>query len=309
MRIAVALSHTSADPWVKGLQNELPAHQVYEWNSGEAPADTAVVWTPPQVFFDQHPHLKVVFNTGAGVDALLKLILPINTSIIRLEDAGMSVQMCEYVLNAVVRHFREFDVYATSQVQSQWQFRKPRVRSEFPVGVMGLGVLGAKVAQTLKNFDFVVNGWSQTLKQIEGVRCFNGISQLSDFLKASKFLICLLPLTTQTENILNHSHLSMLQQGGYLINVARGAHVVDGDLIALLDSGHLAGATLDVFRQEPLTADHPFWLHPKITLTPHTSARTMRDETILQIAGKIKQWVDGVPLSQISGLINRERGY
>ncbi|MSQ57521.1 MAG: glyoxylate/hydroxypyruvate reductase A, partial [Limnohabitans sp.] len=110
MRIAVALSHTSADPWVNGLQNALAAHHVYAWKTGDAPADTAVVWSPPQAFFDQHPNLKVVFNTGAGVDALLKLNLLSTTSIVRLEDAGMSVQMCEYVLNVVVRHFREFDV-------------------------------------------------------------------------------------------------------------------------------------------------------------------------------------------------------
>jgi glyoxylate/hydroxypyruvate reductase A len=128
-------------------------------------------------------------------------------------------------------------------------------------------------------------------------------------LAASKVLVNLLPLTPQTENILNRANLSQLQAGGHVINVARGGHLVDADLIALLDSGHLAGATLDVFRQEPLPPEHPFWRHPKITVTPHTSARTLRDETIAQIAAKVRQWASGTPPEQLPGVIDRQRGY
>ena len=150
------------------------------------------------------------------------------------------------------------------------------------------------------------NGYSRSPKQIDGVRCFAGAEQLGDFLQASRILVNLMPLTPETENILNQASLSKLQAGGYLINVARGRHLVEEDLIALLDSGHLAGAMLDVFRTEPLPAGHPFWQHPKITVTPHTSARTLRDESITQIAGKILALQRGEP---IRGEVDHQRGY
>ena len=138
------------------------------------------------------------------------------------------------------------------------------------------------------------------------MRCFHGADGLNDFLAASRVLVNLLPLTPETENILNHGTLSRLQSGGYVINVARGAHLVDADLLALIDSGHLAGATLDVFRTEPLPAGHPFWQHPNITLTPHTSARTLRSETIAQIAGKISALQRG---EAVAGVVDLGRGY
>jgi glyoxylate/hydroxypyruvate reductase A len=188
----------------------------------------------------------------------------------------------------------------------RWSYRKPRNRADFPVGVMGLGVLGERVARALRVFEFPVNGYSRSPKQIDGVRCFAGAEQLGDFLQASRILVNLMPLTPETENILNQASLSKLQAGGYLINVARGRHLVEEDLIALLDSGHLAGAMLDVFRTEPLPAGHPFWQHPKITVTPHTSARTLRDESIAQIAGKILALQRGEP---IRGEVDHQRGY
>jgi glyoxylate/hydroxypyruvate reductase A len=258
---------------------------------------------------DEQPQLQGIFNTGAGVDALLKLKLPAGATVVRLDDAGMSVQMAEFVCHAIIRHFRELDGYETDAAQGKWSFRKPRSRSEFPVGIMGLGVLGERVARAVAQFDFPVNGWSRSPKRIEGVRGFSGMGQLGDFLAASRFLVCLVPLTPDTQDILNRETLSRLQPGGYVINVARGAHLVDDDLIALLDSGHLAGATLDVFRTEPLPAEHPFWKHPKITVTPHTSARTLRDETIAQIAGKIAALARGEPMAGLAGVVDRSRGY
>jgi glyoxylate/hydroxypyruvate reductase A len=158
----------------------------------------------------------------------------------------------------------------------------------------------------LVHFEFPVLGWSRTAKALPGVRCLAGDAQFGDFLAATRILVCLLPLTPGTRGIMNAGNLSRLMPGGYVINVARGAHLVDEDLIALLDSGHLAGAALDVFRTEPLPAQHPFWRHPKITLTPHTSARTLRDESIAQIAGKIRGLERGEP---IAGVVDRERGY
>ena len=306
MRITFCCTDTASEPWLQGLRAALPGADVTLWEPGAPPADYAVVWAPPQQFFDEQVQLKAVFNIGAGVDALLKLTPPPQALIVRLDDAGMSVQMAEYVCHAVIRHFREFDVYEADTRLGKWSFRKPRARADFPVGIMGLGVLGERVARSLAQFEFTVNGWSRSPKAVQGVRCFAGADGFNDFLAASRVLVCLLPLTPDTRDILNGDTLSRLQSGGYVINVARGAHLVDDDLLALLNSGHLAGATLDVFRTEPLPAEHPFWKHPSITVTPHTSARTLRSESIAQIAGKMTALQRGEP---VAGVVEQGRGY
>jgi len=306
MRIAFCCKDTAAPPWLEGLKATLPQADIFVWQPGSPQADYAVVWAPPQQFLDEQPSLKALFNIGAGVDALLKLQIAPHTQIVRLDDAGMSVQMAEYVCHYVIRHSREFAGYEADMANGKWSFRKPGSRADFPVGILGLGVLGERVARAVAQFDFPVNGWSRTPKDVTGVRCFAGEEQLDAFLAASRVLVCLLPLTRETENILNAEHLGTLRPGGYVINVARGAHVVDADLLAALDSGHLAGATLDVFRTEPLPKTHPFWNHPKITITPHTSARTLRSESIAQIAGKIVAMQRGEP---VAGKVDPLRGY
>ncbi len=306
MKIAFCCTGTKPEPWIEGLRAALPGAAVEVWQAGARAADHAVVWAPPQQFFDEQPQLKGVFNIGAGVDALLKLKLPPKATVVRLDDAGMSVQMAEYVCHAVIRHFREFDAYEADIRVGKWSYRKPAERSDFPIGVMGLGVLGERVARALTQFEFPVMGWSRSVKQISGVRCFASAAQFDDFLAASRVLVNLLPLTAETLNIMRLDTLSKLQPGGYVINVARGAHLVDEDLLTLLDSGHLAGAMLDVFRTEPLPPVHPFWQHPKITITPHTSARTLRDQSIAQIAGKIRSLEAGQP---IAGTVDLTRGY
>jgi len=277
------------------------------WTPGAAAdADYGVVWAPPQQFIDEQAQIKGLFNIGAGVDAILKLRLPEGVPVVRLDDAGMSVQMAEYVCQAVIRYFRELDVVEAEMAEGRWAFRKPLLRRDFTVGVMGLGVLGTRVTQALRHFEFPVNGWSRSAKTLDGVSTFHGEDGLPDFLSRSRVLVNLLPLTSDTENILNRTTMGQLKTGGYVINVARGSHLVEADLIALLDEGHLAGATLDVFREEPLPADHPFWKHPKITLTPHTSARTLREETIEQIVGKIRALEKG---EAIAGVVDPVRGY
>ena len=306
MKITFCCTDTKAEPWLQGLQAALPQADITVWQPGAPVADYAVVWAPPQQFLDEQQGIQALFNIGAGVDALLQRRLPPGVRVVRLDDAGMAVQMAEYVCHAVIRHFREFDAYESSVRAGHWSFRKPRLRQDFPVGVMGLGVLGERVARALAQFDFPVQGWSRTPKTIEGVRALSGEDGFNDFLAASRVLVNLLPLTPDTQDILNRDNLARLQPGGYVINVARGAHLVDADLLALLDSGHLAGATLDVFRTEPLPADHAFWKHPRITLTPHTSARTLRDESIAQIAGKIGALARGEP---IAGVVDPGRGY
>ena len=306
MNITICFERLDPAPWVQGLQQAFPGASVSAWAPGAAPADHAIVWAPPQQFIDEQPGLQTLFNIGAGVDALLQLKLPPSLKVVRLDDAGMSVQMAEYVCHAVIRHFREFDGYDADTASGKWSYRKPRSRADFAVGVMGLGVLGERVAKALQVFEFPVNGYSRSAKNLPGIRSFSGAQGLSEFLATTRVLVNLMPLTPETENILNQDTLSQLQPGGYLVNVARGKHLVEEDLIALVDSGHMAGATLDVFRTEPLPADHAFWKHPKITVTPHTSARTLREESIAQIVGKIQALQRG---ESINGVVDHQRGY
>ena len=306
MKITFCCTDTKAEPWLQGLSAALPGAELSVWEPGAPVADYAVVWAPPQQFMDEQQGIKALFNIGAGVDALLQRRLPQGARVVRLDDAGMAVQMAEYVCHAVIRHFREFDQYEASMRAGQWAYRKPRLRQDFAVGVMGLGVLGERVAKALAQFDFPVNGWSRSPKAIDGVRAFTGAEQFNEFLAASRVLVNLLPLTPETANVMNKDTLGRLQPGAYVINVARGAHLVEEDLLALIDSGHVAGATLDVFRTEPLPAGHAFWNHPRITITPHTSARTLRDESIAQIARKMAALERG---EAVAGIVNPARGY
>lgn len=306
MKITFCCTDTKAEPWLQGLAAALPGADISVWQPGAPQADCAVVWAPPQQFMDEQPGLKALFNIGAGVDALLKLRLPQGALVVRLDDAGMAVQMAEYVCHAVIRHFREFDAYEADMAAGRWGYRKPRLRSDFPIGVMGLGVLGERVAKALAQFDFPINGWSRSPKAIEGVRAFSGAAQFNDFLATSRVLVNLLPLTPETADVINKDTLARLLPGAYVVNVARGAHLVDEDLLAAIASGQVAGATLDVFRSEPLPAGHAFWNQPRITLTPHTSARTLRDESIAQIARKIAALQRG---ERVAGVVDAGRGY
>ena len=299
-------------PWAEALEARLPGARLVNWAPGMAPVEGyALVWMPPQRFIDEQPRLKGLFNAAAGVDALLKLRLPADLPIVRLEDAGMGLQMAEYVCHAVIRHFRQFESMDAQQRQRVWRQPPAPDREAHPVGVMGAGVLGRQVVSALRAFAFPVHTWTRTPPQglPPGVVAHVGPAGLEPFLRTVRTVACLLPLTPETENLLDRRRLSWLPRGAHVINVARGAHVVDEDLIALLDEGHLAGATLDVFRQEPLPPEHPFWAHPRIHLTPHTSARTLRGSAVEQIVDKMVQALSGVPWEQISGRVDRARGY
>ena len=306
MHITFCCAATDAEPWLNDLRAALPGATLSLWQPGAPAADYGIVWQPPQAFFDEQPQLKVAFNIGAGVDALLRLNIAPATQLVRLDDAGMGAQMAEYVCHALIRHYRSFDGYDLDKAQAVWQQREVLPRAEMPVGIMGLGVLGTRVAQAVAQFDFPVNGWSRTEKDVAGVRCFHGADGFKDFLAASKVLVSVLPATPETRDLVNRDTLSRLQPGGYLINVARGAQVVEEDLLALIDEGHMAGAALDVFRTEPLPTGHPFWAHPKIRMTPHTAALTLRADSIAQIAAKIAAMQSGKP---VVGLVDRQRGY
>jgi glyoxylate/hydroxypyruvate reductase A len=306
MHITFCCAATAAEPWLRDLRAALPGATITLWQPGDPGADYGIVWQPPQTFFDEQPLLKAAFNIGAGVDALLRLKIARATQLVRLDDAGMAVQMAEYVCHALIRHYREFSAYELQELSGTWTEREIAPRSDMAVGIMGLGVLGQRVAQAVAQFDFPVNGWSRSPRDIAGVRCFSGAEGFHDFLAASRVLVSVLPATPATQGLINRDTLSRLQPGAYLINVARGSQLVEDDLLALLESGRMAGAALDVFCTEPLPTDHPFWSHPKVRVTPHTAALTLRAESVVQIANKIADLQNG---RSVAGMVDRARGY
>jgi glyoxylate/hydroxypyruvate reductase A len=232
--------------------------------------------------------------------------LPRDVPLIRLEDAGMADQMIRYVLAATLRFAQRLDVYARQQRDGAWRQLAPRAPQEVEVGVLGLGVIGSAIAQALAGQGFAVRGFSRTRKAVGGVRCICGDAGLDEFLSGLDVLVSILPLTAQNVGILDRRALSLLRDGAHLINIGRGAHLVEADLLALLDAGKLSGATLDVFRDEPLPAGHPFWARPEIAITPHISGVTLPDRAVAQIADKIQRLERGLP---VSGVVDRERGY
>jgi glyoxylate/hydroxypyruvate reductase A len=308
MEILVHAHGSTGEEWLTDLQRALPLADVRLWREGDqAAADYAVVWRPPAEMLRGRADLKAIFNLGAGVDAILQLgeALP-DVPVVRLDDAGMGVQMAEYVTHAVLRYFRRFDEFDAQSRDHQWRFLKPRSKEDFCIGILGMGVLGSRIAEALQHFDFPVHGWSRSRKEIAGVHSHAGAEELDTFLSHSQVLVCVLPLTDDTIGMLDYATLAHLPKGAWLINVARGAHLVDRDLLQLLEDGHLAGATLDVFHDEPMASDHPFWREPRITITPHIAALTQRGDSIRQIAAKIKLMERGQP---IAGLVDRAKGY
>lgn len=310
MRILLQRTDGKQADWIADFAALLPEADITYWCEGEAtPAcDYAVVWQPPASMLPALAGVKAIFNTGAGVDALLKFgeALPVGVPLVRLDDAGMGVQMAEYVSHAVLRHFRRFDDYEAQARAGIWQPLPTFEKADFPVGVLGMGVLGTRVLQALAQFEFPLRGWSRSEKQLDGVACFAGDDQLEAFLRGTRVLVCMLPLTPDTHNLLDRARLSMLLPGAYVINVARGALLAEPDLLTLIRTGKIAGATLDVFRNEPLPQQHPFWQEPRISITPHISAATLRRESVAQIASKIRRLEAG---AAIAGIVNRLQGY
>ncbi len=299
----------SADDWKQALQSAMPELEVRIWPQSGDPGDIdyALVWVPIGDVLRTLPNLKVVFSLGAGVDHLLQQEgLRRDVPIVRMVDPALTQGMSEYLLFHVLRYHRRMSEYAAQQREIRWQQLPQVVPQQRRIGIMGLGIMGADVAGKLAALDFDVAGWSRSPKSLPGVRFFHGEDQLYTFLGGTEILICLLPLTPQTKFIINQHTLAWLPRGASVINVARGAHVNEDDLLAALDSGHIAGATLDVFAEEPLPTTHPFWRHPAVTVTPHIASLTNPDTAAAHIVANIRRHQRGEPLTDV---VDWERGY
>jgi len=267
----------------------------------------ALAWKPPPGALARLPNLKLIVSLGMGVDHLLiDPDLPRNVPIVRIIDPGLVGQMSEYAIYWALRHHRDIDAYMELQRRKVWEEIPYTDTVLRRVGILGLGEIGADTARKFAMLGFPTAGWSRTPRKIDGFECFHGPEGLSALLARSDILIDVLPMTPQTANMLDARAFARLPKGAYFINMARGGHVVDADLLAALDSGRLAGATLDVFHVEPLPSDHPYWTHPKVRVTPHIAGPTNPRTAAASVADNVRRLRAGQPLVN---LIDRAAGY
>jgi glyoxylate/hydroxypyruvate reductase A len=295
--------------WIPVLHRLDPQRPVKLWpDTGPVEAvEYALTWRPKPGDMQRYPNLKAIFNLGAGVDALLKdTTLPDNVPLVRLVDEGLTQGMSEYVLMHVLRYHRRGPEFEESQRRSRWDPLLYPLARDRKVGILGLGVLGSDAARKLVALDFDVAGWSRTPKSVAGVESFHGADGLNPFLNRTEILVCLLPLTKETTGIVNAKTLAQLPKGAAVINAGRGGHVVQDELLAALDSGHIAYATLDVFTPEPLPNEHPFWTHPRVTVTPHVASLTQPETAALVVLEGIRRIERGeLP----ENVVDRRLGY
>jgi len=271
----------------------------------------AAVWKPVPGELAVFANLKVIFNLGAGVDALMADKTLPDVPLVRVAVDDLTDRMAEYVVLHVLMHHRQELYLRESQRVKRWAPKSQWPASAISVGIMGLGVLGANAVEVLRRIGFNVVGWSRSRKQIDGVACFAGLEQLDAFLKRTDILVCLLPLTPDTRHILNRDLFAKLNRDSplgapVLINAGRGGLQNEADILACLDDGTLGAASLDVYAQEPLPTDSPFWTHPKVVLTPHNAADTDPDEISKYVARQIERFESGGALDNV---VDRTRGY
>jgi glyoxylate/hydroxypyruvate reductase A len=295
--------------WGKHLRDAMPGLDFRVWPEVGDPRDieAALVWKAPEGELRKFPNLKLIINLGAGVDSIVKdRTLPAGIPIVRIADDEMSRMMAQFVLAAVLRHYRDFVSFARAQKERRWHYVHPHEAAECSVGVMGLGNLGGMAASELVRQGFKVAGWARTPKSIEGVESFHGDSGLAPFLARSRILVVMLPLTLETEGILDAKTLALLPRGAKLVNVGRGQLVDEDALIAALRSGHVAEATLDVFRTEPLPKESPLWDFDQVLVTPHLASVAIPRTAARQVAENLRRLAAGEPLLNV---VDPKRGY
>lgn len=306
MSLLVCVPNRDNTKLMQKLTELIPNTKIEQWPEVDSLDEVQVVlaWNAPTSLWSQLPNLRLVQSYGAGVDSIDLETLPQHVLVARIVDPNLAKDMAEYVLTHVLAHKLRLKQYFSQQQQQNW---KPNRAHAFNrVGILGFGELGRAVAKQLILNGFEVRAWANSEKQHDDVHCFVGPKGYLEVVSQSDYVVCLLPLTTQTQGILNQATFNAMPNHAVLINVARGKHVNEYDLLSALDNDEIAGATLDVFAKEPLPAEHPFWHHEKITITPHAAALTCLNTAVKQIADNVLNAISG---KEIKHLVDKKRGY
>ena len=312
--ILVAIDGTQAESWLPLLKERGKGRDLRFWPDAigdRSGIGYAFVWRPPRGLLGTLPNLKAILNIGAGVDALLTDPALPDVPLARAAHSDLTKRVVGYVVLHVLAHHNRTWIYDAQQSERVWKEHKHPSADQVNIGMMGMGVIGGEAAQVLARLGFRVAGWSRTPKSVAGVELFYGAAGLDAFLARTEILVCLLPLTTQTDSLLNFRLFRKLKRNGaaggaFLVTAARGRVQVDADIIAALDEGSLAAATLDVFPQEPLPADSPLWSHPKVKITPHVAGDISPTVFVDQLFAQVDRFERGEPLENE---VDRKRGY
>ena len=313
MAILVAIAGWEADSWLahfRAIAGNRRVGVLSDFEDREA-IRYVCAWKPPHGLLASLPNLRAIFSVGAGVDHLMGDPSLPDVPIVRIVDADLTQRMTESVVLHVLLHHRRFKLYDRHQRERVWSEESDPAASEVRVGIMGLGVLGRAAALALTPLGFQLAGWSRSPKDVPGIKLFSGSGELGAFLARSDILVCLLPLTDKTRGILSYALFQKLAQDGALggpalINAGRGGLQIEADILRALDEGVLTGASLDVFKREPLPADSPFWTHPKVFVTPHNAAQSDSKKLTQYMLNQIERLERGLPLENV---VDRKRGY
>lgn len=309
MSIVIIRQDDKIQRWKDALQKAAPEIRVYSYLE-EHPAneiEVALVWKHPLGTLSKYNNLKYIASSGAGVDFIFEdETTPQNLPITRVIDTMLASDMSEYIVAVIFSYLKNLNTYKIAQTKDIWKPLPYRRISDFTVGILGLGALGGVLANDLVRFGFRTQAWSASEKTFEGIATLNGTDQLPTFLATTEILVCLLPLTKETQGILNKDFFQQLPKGAHVINAARGGHVVDADLIEMIDNDHLSGASLDVYHQEPLSQEHPFWEHEKINMTPHYASVSDTDSVVPQIIENYRRMKKG---DVLMNLVSPHKGY
>jgi glyoxylate/hydroxypyruvate reductase A len=294
--------------WADLFAAQAPEIDFHIWPSFDDPAKVRYLaaWQPPENIAETFPNLELVFSVGAGVDQFDLSKIPEHIPVVRMIESGLVAGMVEYATLAVLAAHRDWLSYAVQQREGLWKPLPVRTADTRRVGVLGMGAMGKAVLEKLRDFGFQCAGWSRSERSLPGIECFAGEERLGDFLARSDILVCLLPLTPETRGILSQNLFRQLPQGAVLINLGRGDHLVEADLLDALYRDRLSAAILDVCSVEPLPKRHLFWRHPRIMLTPHIASMTQPDTSAEAVLDNLRRHREGLPMI---GLVDRVRGY
>ncbi len=303
--IAPTKSKQEIADWI-AVFKEIDPHielQVYPDVNQKESVEVVVLWQHPKGILKEFPNLKLICSMGSGVDHIMADYVPDNVPITRIVDPRLTFSMTNYVVMGILNYHRQFLRYVRDKQSKTWDMSNPEI--PITVGVMGVGELGGDVLDKMAGLGIPVIGYGNRLKSDFRHPYFHG-GQLQEFLDAVNVVVCLLPLTPKTEGFLNKDLFRKFKKGSYLINVARGKHLIEADLIPAIESGHLSGALLDVFQEEPLPANHPFWEQEQVTITPHIASITNHKAAAPQIMENYRNLRQNLPLMN---QINKEQGY